>query len=68
MTRTDFQANAKPLNLAIAGVPMVADPKSFSTGTLGWYANGKTNVQVNGEVVAVQVQVQLFIVGSKDLS
>jgi hypothetical protein len=40
--------------------------KSFSTGSFGWYINGKTVVQVDGKSVSVQIGMNMTIVGSKE--
>ena len=39
----------------------------FSTGSLGWYLNGKTALKVGENPVAVQIGLNLTIVGSKEL-
>ncbi len=67
ITRDEFRTGAKPLTVTIAGVPLAAEVKEFSTGSLGWYLNGKTTVEVNGTPVAVQIVLNLTIVGSKEL-
>ncbi len=46
---------------------MMAEVKEFSTGSLGWYLNGKTMIDVGGKQVSVQIGMNLTIVGSKDL-
>lgn len=46
---------------------MTADVKEFSTGSLGWYLNGKANVKVGEKSVSVQIGLNLTIVGSKEL-
>jgi hypothetical protein len=67
ITRDQFRAGAKPLDVTIAGVPLNAPVKEFSTGSLGWYVNGKTMVEINGTPVSVQIGLNLTIVGSKEL-
>jgi hypothetical protein len=67
ITRQQFRDGAKPVEVVIAGTPMLADAREFSTGSLGWYLNGKTVVDVNGTKVTVQVGLNLTIVGSKEL-
>jgi hypothetical protein len=67
ITREQFRAAAKPLAVTIAGVPLSAEVKEFSTGSLGWYLNGKTMVEINGSPVSVQIGLNLTIVGSKEL-
>ena len=67
ITRGDFRGKAKPVTVTIGNVPLVAEVKEFSTGSLGWYLNGKTTVEVNGTPVSVQIGLNLTIVGSKEL-
>ena len=67
ISRAQFRNGAKPISVTIAGSPLVADVKEFSTGSLGWYLNGKVSVEVNGQPVAVQIGMNLTIVGSKEL-
>ena len=67
ITRKHFQDNAKPIEVTINGVPMVAEVKEFSTGSLGWNISNKTTVNVGGTPVSVQIGLNLTIVGSKEL-
>jgi hypothetical protein len=67
ITRADFVAKAKPVTVVINGVPLIAEKKEFSTGSLGWYLNGKTTIDVEGTPVTVQIGLNLTIVGSKEL-
>lgn len=67
VSRSEFQAKAKPVSVTINNVPMQAMVKEFSTGSLGWYLNGKTTIDVGGTPVAVQIGMNLTIVGSKEL-
>jgi hypothetical protein len=43
-TRADFRQNAQPVEVTINGIPMTLEVKYLSTGSLGRYLNGKTNV------------------------
>jgi hypothetical protein len=67
ITRLQFRENAKPVTVTIAGVPQQAEIKEFSTGSIGWFLNGKTIVEVNGTPVSVQISLSMTIVGSKEL-
>jgi hypothetical protein len=58
---------ATPVEVVINGIPMTADVKEFSTGSLGWYLTGKTNLKVGEKTVSVQIGMNLTIVGSKEL-
>jgi hypothetical protein len=46
---------------------MIAEPREFSTGSLGWNINGKLVVQIGETPVTVQVGLNLTLVGSKEL-
>lgn len=65
VTKEQFFKNAKPLMVTVNGTPMVATPKEFSSGSFGWYLNGKTPVEVDGVPVNVQLGFNLTVIGSK---
>jgi hypothetical protein len=68
ISRKEFLAHAKPLTIKIGELaPMVANAREFSTGSLGWNLNGKTDMQINGVWVTVQIGLNMTLVGSKDL-
>ena len=67
VTRAEFMHDAKPVEVTINGIPMTAEVKEFSTGSLGWYLNGKASVKVGDKSVNVQIGMNLTIVGSKEL-
>ncbi len=67
INRAQFRAGAKAVPVVIAGSNMIADAKEFSTGSLGWYLNGKTVIEIDGVPVSVQIGMNLTIVGSKEL-
>jgi hypothetical protein len=67
ITRGEFRDKAKPVTVNINGVPLQAEVKEFSTGSLGWYLNGKTMIDVGGTPVSVQIGMNLTVVGSKEL-
>ncbi|MBL8148385.1 MAG: hypothetical protein JNN15_00475 [Blastocatellia bacterium] len=67
VTRSEFREQAQPVTVEINGTAMTAQVKEFSTGSLGWYLNGKTTVEVGGKQVSVQIGMNLTIVGSKEL-
>ncbi len=60
-----FCAQAKPVQVVIAGQPFVAQPKAFRTGSYGWFLTGNLNTTVGGEVIKVQIGLNLTVVGSK---
>ena len=67
ISRSQFRDKAKPVTVTINNVPLLADVKEFSTGSLGWYLNGKTTIEIDGTPVSVQIGLNLTIVGSKEL-
>ncbi len=67
ITRSEFKAKAKPIPVTIGDVRLLADVKEFSTGSLGWYLNGKTTIDMDGKLVTVQIGLNMTIVGSKEL-
>jgi hypothetical protein len=67
ITRSDFRAKAKPVAVTIGTHQLEAEVKEFSTGSLGWYVNGKVTLEIEGVRVPVQVGLNLTIVGSKEL-
>lgn len=67
VTRAEFLTEAKPVEITINGIPMTAEVKEFSTGSLGWYLNGKVNIKVGEKTVTGQIGMNLTVVGSKDL-
>jgi hypothetical protein len=68
LTRSEFRNHAVALPVVINGVPHTAVVKEFSTGSLGWNVNAKTEVMVKGKPVKVQIGLNLTIVGSKEFS
>lgn len=63
---SQFLEKAEPVKVTINGQEMIAEVKSFSTGSFGWYINGKTVIQVDGKPLSVQIGMNLTVVGSKD--
>lgn len=60
MTRKEWLDQAEPLKVTIDSCGTVEmEPKEFSTGTVGWYYNGKAD---GGKL---QVQLSVYVVGSK---
>lgn len=67
VNRKEFREHAKPIEIIINGVPMLAEVKEFSTGSLGWYLNGKTSLKIGEKLAPVQIGLNLTLVGSKEL-
>jgi hypothetical protein len=66
VTRTQFLEKAEPVKVTINGQEIVADKREFSTGSFGWYYNGKITIPVDGKSLSIQVGLNLTVVGSKD--
>jgi hypothetical protein len=66
VTRAQFSEKAEPLKVVINGTELLAEVKEFSTGSFGWYLNGKILVPIDGKTVSVQVGMNLTVVGSKE--
>ncbi len=66
VTRAQFTEKAEPVRITINGNEMLAEVKQFSTGSFGWYLNGKTIIMVDGKPCNVQVGLNLTLVGSKE--
>src|SRR5947199_9472112 len=67
ITREQFRSRARPVTITVCDVPMVVPTKEFSTGSLGWYLNGKTVIEIDGTPVQVQLGLNLTVIGSKEL-
>jgi len=67
ISRAQFKQHAKAIDVKINDVPLIAEVKEFSTGSLGWYLNGKMTINVGGTNVSVQIGMNMTIVGSKEL-
>ncbi len=67
VSRKQFVEGAKAIEVVVNGIPLIAEVKEFSTGSLGWYLNGKTSIKIGDTPVSVQIGMNLTIVGSKEL-
>jgi hypothetical protein len=63
---TQFTEKAEPLKITINGNEQIAEVKTFSTGSFGWYLNSKITVMIDGKAVSVQIGANFTVVGSKD--
>ena len=66
VSKTQFPEKAEPVKLTIGTSELIADKREFSTGSFGWYFNGKTTVMVDGKPLSVQIGMNLTVVGSKE--
>ncbi len=68
ISRKHFRQFAKAMAVSLGDHhSMVAAPKEFSTGSLGWFVGDKIVVNVGGQPVTVQVGINLTVVGSKSI-
>ncbi|HVT10538.1 MAG TPA: hypothetical protein VHO67_23925 [Polyangia bacterium] len=54
------------MRVVIGTAEIIADKREFSTGSFGWYHNGKTTIVVDGKPLSVQIGLNLTVVGSKE--
>ena len=66
VSRTQFLEKAEAVKVTINGQELSADKREFSTGSFGWYFNGKINITVDGKPLSIQVGLNLTVVGSKE--
>jgi hypothetical protein len=66
LSKTQFIDKAEPVKVSINGQELIADKREFSTGSFGWYYNGKINITVDGKPLSVQIGLNLTVVGSKE--
>lgn len=64
---TQYRTNAKPIVARFDDQMMTMLPKVYSTGSVGWYANGKARILVDDVYYPVQVSLTMTIIGSKNL-
>lgn len=67
ITRSEFRNKALPVSVTIGDREYKAQPKEFSTNSLGWNINDKVTIEIGGKPVTVQIGMNLTIVGSKEL-
>ena len=58
VSKTQFLEKAEAVKIVIGNSELVADKREFSTGSFGWYHNGK--------ILSIQVGLNLTVVGSKE--
>jgi len=66
VSKTQFMEKAESVKIMLNGNEMLAERREFSTGSFGWYLNGKTTITVDGKPLNVQVGLNLTVVGSKE--
>jgi hypothetical protein len=66
VSRGEFLAQAKAVEVVINGQPVLAQAKEFSTGSFGWHHGDKVMLKVGDRLVKVQVGLTLTVIGSKE--
>ncbi len=66
LSKTQFLEKAEAVRISVNGQEIIADKREFSTGSFGWYHNGKIVITVDGKPLSVQVGLNLTVVGSKE--
>jgi hypothetical protein len=66
VSREEFLAEARGLQVNINGQNVLAQVKEFSTGSFGWHHGDKLTIKVGETLVKVQVGLTLTVIGSKD--
>ena len=65
LTADEFLNSNKQLAIEIDGNTLTGNPRSFSSGNLGWYLTGKIEIDVKGHKVWAQVGMNVTIPGSQ---
>jgi hypothetical protein len=66
VSRREFLANAKALEVSVNGVALLAQAKEFSTGSFGFYLGDKVTVRIGDTLVKVQLGITATVIGSKE--
>lgn len=66
VTRDEFVAEAKGLQVVVNGQTLLAQVKEFSTGSFGWHVGDKLTILVGDTLVKVQVGLTMTVIGSKE--
>ena len=61
----EFLMHAIPLAITINGQPFSVEPRTYSSGSVGYCKTGKTTVIVNGNTLRFQLAINLVLIGSK---
>lgn len=68
LTRAFFREKAKPYEVKIGSLKLgEMIPREMQTGSLGWFFQGKERWKVGDASVAVQINLTVTIIGSKEL-
>ena len=61
VSKTQFLEKAEAVKIVIGNSELVADKREFSTGSFGWYYNGKISITVDGKPLSVQCGINLTV-------
>eukprot|EP00325_Prymnesiales_sp_UTEX-LB-985_P033238 CAMPEP_0174714670 /NCGR_PEP_ID=MMETSP1094-20130205/18654_1 /TAXON_ID=156173 /ORGANISM="Chrysochromulina brevifilum, Strain UTEX LB 985" /LENGTH=187 /DNA_ID=CAMNT_0015914071 /DNA_START=82 /DNA_END=642 /DNA_ORIENTATION=+ len=64
MSKSKFLNNASALEVDVDGNTLRGEPRSFSSGAMGWYLGGKVEMSIGGQTVWAQVGMNVVIPGS----
>lgn len=67
ISRKEFNDGAQQVVVEVGGQCLGADPREFSTGSIGWFHSGKVNIKIGDKVVTAQANLTLTVVNSKNL-
>ena len=59
MSAKKFLESGKAIEIDVDGNMLRGEPRSFSSGAMGWYLGGKIEIDVNGQTVWAQVRARL---------
>lgn len=65
ISNATFMAKAEAQDVMLGDKLFSLKPKQYSTGSVGFFDNGKVYIQVGGNLVQFQAQIQLTMIGSK---
>jgi hypothetical protein len=65
-TKTEFMSQAQAFEIQVGDQKLLMEPKKFSTGSVGFFSNGKVTMNVGGKLVKMQANVMLTAIGSKE--
>jgi len=64
MSKQKFEKSAKALVVDVDGNTLRGEPRSFSSGAMGWYLGGKVELSIGDQTVWAQVGMNVVIPGS----
>ena len=65
ITGKKFLESGKAIQIDVDGNTLRGEPRSFSSGSMGWYLGGKIEIDVGGQTVWAQLGCNITIPGSQ---